>query len=203
LEDRDFSGSVLYDCLAGDSHWSQINPLVQALLSDEGLSLKALRVTPQGAPLAAALDSELVVLGSWREMAEAERVALYYYVLAGGKVLVLGHAGTSDQIRLVYLNEAIFEMGLLLSLGRRGGIAEVAEGSVRMEKAEIGKLLPGIEVRGPGARPVIQVDNQCAMASAECGAGRILALDAGPLVDNAAYRAALLGGVRWLMTKET
>jgi len=195
---------VLYDSLAGDDRWAQINPLVQGILAEQGLTLKALRVTPSGAPLAAALDSqpELVVLGTWRELDESEAVALYYYVLAGGRVLVLGHAGTGDQIRLVYLNEALYGMGLLLSLGRPGGAAEIASFPLLWENSHLGQLPPGIEVRGPEAQPVIQVNGHFAMGYALCGSGRLLALDAGPLVDNAAYRAALQGGVKWLLTKQ-
>lgn len=204
LEARDFAGAVLYDCLAGDDNWPQIHPLVQDLLKAKDLTVKALQVTAEGAPLAEALASgpRLVVLGSWREMGEAEVVALYYYVLGGGRVLALGHAQTSDQIRLVYLNEALYNLGLLLTLGRPAGEATLAPGSafpLLWGSASLGKLPRGIEVRGWGAKPVLVVDARAVLGYAEVGPGRVLALDAGPLPDNAAYRAALQGGLNWLL----
>jgi hypothetical protein len=204
LEASDFAGAVLYDCLAGDDRWPEINPLVQELLTAEGLTAKALQVTAEGAPLVAALASgpRLVVLGTWRELDESEVVALYYYVLGGGRLLALGHSETSDQIRLVYLNEALYNLGLLFSLGRPPGEATLAPGSafpLLLGSASLGRIPRGLEVRGWGAQPVLVVDKDIVMGYAEVGAGRVLALDAGPLPDNAAYRAALQGGLKWLL----
>ena len=110
--------------------------------------------------------------------------------------------GTSDQIRLVYLNEALYNLGLLLSLGRPAGEATIAPGSafpMLLGSASLGKLPRGIEVRGWGAQPVLTVEERMVMGYAEIGPGRVLALDAGPLPANAAYRAALQGGLKWLL----
>ena len=205
LEERDFAGAVLYDCLAGDSRWAKIQPLVQEALEKTRLPVKALRVTEEGSPLVAASESQpaLVVLGSWREWSEPEIVTLHYYVQAGGRVLALGHAGTGDQVRLVFLNEALHANGLLVSLGRPGGTATVVESPVLPPGMEIGKLPPGLSVHGPGAQAVVRVEKNAAVAYAVCGQGRLLALDAGPLVDNPAYREALQKGITWLLSQES
>lgn len=204
LESADFSGTVLYDCQAADDHWPEINAVVQGLLEREGLPVKALRVGSTEAPLALALQSEpsLVVLGSWRQLEEREIVALYYYLYAGGRVLALGNATTDSQIRLVYLNQALYPVGFLVSLGRPAGLAEVAPSSLQEEIGEIGELPWGIQVWGEAVQPVVRVGARAALGMGTCEAGRLLALDAAPLRDNSAYRRALREGIRWLIAED-
>jgi len=204
LESADFSEAVLYDCRAADDHWPEINGIVQHLLENEGLSVKALRVGSEKTPLTRALESEppLVVLGSWRQWEEREIIALYYYLCAGGRVLALANATTNDQIRLVYLNQALYPAGFLVSLGRPAGLGEVVPSALQEEIGEIGELPGGIEVWGKAAQPVVRVGSRAAMGMGSCEAGRLLTLDAAPLRNNSAYRRALREGIRWLISEE-
>lgn len=204
LESADFSEAVLYDCQAADDHWPEINGIVQRLLENEGLPVKALRVGSEEAPLTRALESEppLVVLGSWRQWEEREIVALYYYLCAGGRVLALANATTYSQVRLVYLNQALYPAGFLVSLGRPAGLGEVAPSALQEEIGEVGELPGGIQVWGEAAQPVVRVGSRAAMGMGSCEVGRLLTLDAAPLRDNTAYRRALREGIRWLISEE-
>ncbi len=206
LETTDFAGITLYDCRATDDSWPQINALVQGLLKDEGFEVKALDVKPGASSLVAALQSEpkLAVLGTWRELSEAETVAVYYYVLGGGRLLALAHATTATQVRLTYLNTALNAFSVFVSLGRPGGATAVYPGSPLKGALHGPEKLPaGIQVGGDGGMKALMVDRSAAMSTAKRGNGRFLVLDAHPLLDSTEYRADLKEGIRWLFSQET
>ena len=204
LEARDFAGVTLYDCRAADDHWPQISDAVQAILKEQGLVAKALEVKPGEPSLVAALQSEpkLAVLATWRPLTEGETVAVYYYLLGGGRIMALGNAATGTQVRLTYLNAALNPLGLVFALGRPSG-ATVFPASFLSETVKGPANLPaGIQVTGDGATPVIKVGGATAFAAIRRGRGRLIALDAGPLVDNAEYREDLKEGLKWLLSPE-
>lgn len=204
LETADFAGAVLYDCQAADDSWPQINDLVQGLLKAQGVEVKALQVKPGASSLVVALRSEplLAVLGSWRELSEAETVAVYYYVLGGGSVLALGNASTATQVRLTYLNEALNPLGMILTLGRPGGATAIPASPLREVLRGPANLPPGIRVAGDKAVAALTVGTSAALAIARRGRGRLLALDARPLLESPEYRAGLEEGIRWLLSTE-
>lgn len=205
LETTDFAGLVLYDSLAADDTWPQINGVVQGLLREAGLEIKGLDVRPGTDALAVALRSEpaLAVLGSWRKLTETESVAVYYYLLGGGRVLALGNATSSNQIRLTYLNEALNAFSVLLTLGRPAGTTAVNPNSPLQDRLRGSVRLPaGIAASGDGAMSALVIEGRAAMATARRGRGRLLALDARPLPSSAEYRAELKEGLTWLLAPD-
>ena len=206
LETTDFAGITLYDCRAADDSWPQINDLVQGLLRDEGFEMKALDIQLGASSLVAALQSQpkLAVLGTWRQLSEAETIAIYYYVLGGGRLLALANATTATQVRLTYLNSALTAFGVVVSLGRPAGATSIYPASPLKDVLHGPDKLPaGIQVDGDGAMKALLVDRYAALATARRGAGRLLVLDARPLVDSAEYRADLKEGIKWLFSPET
>ena len=206
LEATDFAGITLYDCRAADDSWPQINDLVQGLLRDEGFEMKALDVQSGASSLVAALQSQpkLAVLGTWRQLSEAETIAIYYYVLGGGRLLALAHATTATQVRLTYLNSALTAFGVVVSLGRPAGATSIYPASPLKDVLHGPDKLPaGVHVDGDGALKALLVDRYAALATARRGAGRLVVLDARPLVDSAEYRADLKEGIKWLFSQET
>ncbi len=203
LEQRDFAGAILYDCQATEDDWPEITAVVAAALEQSGLPVKALRVRDTQEPLVEALQSrpQLVVLGSWRQYGVAECAAIYQYVASGGSLLALAHAHTDRQIRLVYINEPLIQFGVVCSLGRSGGAAEVAGGPLE----QLGEIPWGVRLLGETVQPLITVrgGRQLAAGYVEFERGRVMALDAGPLLSNAAYRLQLKERiVPWLMRSE-
>ena len=203
LERRDFAGAILYDCQAAEDDWPVITGVVVRALEESGLPVKALRVQDAQQPLVEALPSrpELVVLGSWREYGVAECAAIYQYVASGGSLLALAHAHTDRQIRLVYLNEPLIQFGVVCSLGRSGGAAEVVGGPLE----QLGEIPGGVRLLGEAVQPLITVreGRQLAAGYVEFERGRVMALDAGPLLASAVYRLQLKERVvPWLVRSE-
>lgn len=184
LERRDFQGAVLYDCMAAEDNWPQINGWVQEALSQTGLPVKALRVQDAESPLVEALQSnpELVVLGSWREYSEEEIGAVGHYVAVGGRLLALAHAHSARQIRLVYLNQMLSQFGVLVCLGRRGGVAE---------QPGVDQLPGGVRIRGANIEPLVAIGDEVVAATNTYQQGRVAVLDAGPLLSSSGYRSVL------------
>jgi len=202
-ESRDFAGAILYDCQATEDQWPQITAVVVQALRESGLPVRALAVAGQDDPLVEALYSwpELVVLGTWRQYSVPEQAALYQYVAAGGSLLVLAHAHTDRQIRLVYLSEVLSYFGAVCSLGRPGGSAQATGGPVR----QLGDIPGGVRVSGRSVKPLITVGSRPYLAAGylEFENGRLVVMDAGPLLENAGYRLQLSQRVLpWLMSAE-
>ncbi len=202
-ESRDFADAILYDCQATKDQWPQITAVVVQALQESGLPIRALAVAGRDDPLVEALYSwpELVVLGTWRQYSVPEQAALYQYVAAGGSLLVLAHAGTDRQIRLVYLSEVLNYFGAVCSLGRPGGSAQATGGPVR----QLGDIPGGVLVRGRRVKPLITVGSRSHLAAGylEFESGRLAVMDAGPLLKNAGYRLQLSQRVLpWLMHVE-
>jgi len=202
-ESRDFAGAILYDCQATKDQWPQITAVVVQTLQESGLPIRALAVAGREDPLVEALYSwpELVVLGTWRQYSVPEQAAVYQYVAAGGSLLVLAHAHTDRQIRLVYLSEVLTCFGALCSLGRPGGSAEATGGPVR----QLGDIPGGVRVKGRRVKPLITVGSRPHVAAGylEFESGRLAVMDAGPLLKNAGYRLQLSQRVLpWLMFGE-
>jgi len=202
-ESRDFAGAVLYDCQATEDQWPQITGAVVQALQESGLPIKALAVAGGQDPLVEALYSwpELVVLGTWRQYSVPEQAALYQYVAAGGSLLVLAHAHTDRQIRLVYLSEVLTWFGARCALGRPGGSAQATGGPVR----QLGDIPGGVRVSGRGMKPLITVGSHLYLAAGylEFESGRLAVMDTGPLLKNAGYRLQLSQRVLpWLMHAE-
>ena len=202
-ESRDFADAILYDCQATEDQWPQITAVVAQALQTTGLPIKALRITDRDDPLVEALYSwpELVVLGTWRQYSVAEQAAVYQYVAAGGALLVLAHAHTDRQMRLVYLGDILSRFGVLCSLGRPGGSAQVTEGPVR----QLGDIPGGVRVVGQRVKPLITVGSRPHLAAGymEFESGRLAAMDARPLLNNAGYRLQLSQRVLpWLMSAD-
>ncbi len=191
LERREFGDAVLYDSMAAEDNWPQINGWVQEALSQTGLPLKALRVREAEDPLVEALQSgpELVVLGSWREYSEEEIGAVGHYVAAGGRLLALAHAHSARQIRLVYLNEMLSQFGVLVCLGRSGGVAE---------QPAVGQLPGGVRIRGANLEPLAAIGDEVVAATATYQQGQVAVLDAGPLLSSSGYRSVLQDCLEWL-----
>ncbi len=204
LETVDFAGAVLYDCQAADDSWPEINDLVQGLLQAQGVEMKALQVQPGASSLVVALRSEplLAVLGTWRKLSEAETVAVYYYLLGGGRILALGNASTATQVRLTYLNEALNPLGVMFTLGRPGGTTAMPASPLREVLKGPANLPPGIRVTGDNAVAALTVGPSAALTTARRGRGRLVALDARPLLESADYRTALGEGIKWLLSTE-
>jgi len=200
LERRDFAGAILYDSMAREDKWPEINAVIQDALRHTAvritqLPLKALRVQDAESPLVEALQSnpELVVLGSWREYSEEEIGALHHYVAAGGRLLALAHSDGSRQIRLVYLHQVLVQFGVLVGLGRPGGIAKPAHPSEK--PPYIGEIPGGVKVLGKGVQPLIIVDDYIAAGWLDYENGRLAVMDPKPLLTNGEYRERLRFGV--------
>jgi len=199
-ESRDFAGAILYDCQATQDQWPQITAVVAQALQESGLPIRALAVSGRPDPLVEALYSwpELVVLGTWRQYSVAEQAAVYQYVAAGGSLLVLTYAHTDRQMRLVYLSEVLSHFGVLCSLGRPGGSAQATGGPVR----QLGDIPGGVRVLGQRVKPLITVGSQPHLAAGymEFESGRLVVMDARPLLKNAGYRLQLSQWVLpWLL----
>lgn len=203
LEQRDFTDAILYDCQAVEDNWPEITAVVVDALKTTDLPVKALRVEGVDEPLLVALRSrpELVVLGSWRQYSVAEQALVYQYVASGGRLLALANVHTDRQIRLVHLNELLIQFGAVCSLGRPGGSAEIAAGPRR----ELGDISWGIGIIGSEIQPLITVKEGRYIAAGrlQFANGRIVAMDAEPLVENAAYRLQLKEHLLpWLLSGE-
>ncbi len=199
-ESRDFAGAILYDCQATKDQWPQITAVVVQALQESGLPIRALAVAGRDDPLVEALYSwpELVVLGTWRQYSVPEQAAVYQYVAAGGSLLVLAHAHTDRQIRLVYLSELLTYFGAVCSLGRPGGSAQATGGPIE----QLGDIPGGVRVRGRSIEPLITVGSRSYLAAGylEFENGRLAVMDAGPLLKNAGYRLQLSQRVvPWLL----
>ncbi len=202
LERRDFAGAILYDCQASEDHWPQIAAVVVGALEQSELPIKALRIRDVEDPLVEALRSrpELVVLGSWRWFSVTELAEIYQYVASGGSLLALAHAHTDRQIRLVCLNQALTQFGAVCALSRAGGPAQATGGPL----PELGNIPWGTRVVGRAVEPLITVADgrQLAAGYLEFQNGRVMIMDAGPLVSNGAYRLQLEErAIPWLLRR--
>ncbi len=190
-ESRDFAGAILYDCQSTEDEWPRITAVVVQALEKSGLPIRALAVAGRDDPLVEALYSwpELVVLGTWRQYSVAEQAAVYQYVAAGGSLLTLAHSHTDRQMRLVYLSEVLSRFGVFCSLGRPGGSAQATAGPVR----QLGEIPGGVRILGQGVRPLITVGSRPHLAAGymEFESGRLVVMDARPLLKNAGYRLQL------------
>lgn len=211
------------DMGAEDENWPAIREAVENLLKDANLEPKDVQgrqprahadkdrpkeaVDPRDAPLVRALKDSpaLVVLGSWREFADVETVALSAYVRAGGALLVLPRGTNQTNMRIVSVNAVLIEFGMAVSLEREAGELELIKSPLTEGLAKITRVPAGILVTGYRGTDVARCKGYSLVRVDEIESGRVAVADPLPMVDPAvdtsgqkAWRDLLARLIGWL-----
>jgi|GEM_PF-4774896 len=225
-----FSAVAMLDIAAADEGWPAIREAVVKLVS--ALGLKPQQVPQPGKPpsqaQAAAEKSEreppneelarlpllralqddpaLVVVGSCRDFADAEEVALAAYVESGGAALLLPRGTDKTNRRLVELNGVLAKFGMGALLGRPGGLPTLGASRILADVPAPKELPPGAIIIGHRGLDLVRVGDKSALRVLQSEAGRVAVADPVPLAVSKPEKAAsewwqsvLQAILRWLV----
>lgn len=200
-----FSPVAALDIAASDEGWPAIRDAVAKLVSALGLKPqdvpKPERPSSRGRgsaeeamaetvgedatrlPLFRALqdDPALVVVGSCREFADVEELALATYVDSGGAALFLPRGTDKTNVRLVELNGVLAKFGMGALLGRPAGPVQMDAGRILADVVAPKQLPAGVTVIGHRGLDLIMVGNMAVLRVVQSGAGRVAVADPLPL----------------------
>lgn len=179
------SGAALLDVAGSDDRWPELAGIVERVVTEAGLSGRALEyrpdVTPE--PLARYMPTSpsLLVIGSYRDFTYAEARAVGNHVRTGGALLAVAYAQPKTQLRMTQFNRILGEFGLAAKLTRPKGRAVLVEHPITRGVHLVG-VEDGIGIWGFGDWELVTVEGEAIASVMVAGAGRVFILDGGVLL---------------------
>jgi len=180
------SNLALVDLDASEDNWPQIAPrVVQALEAADLQVTKAGAV--RGEPLLTkdSLDGVgVLAIGSCRDFAPSEAIAISRFCATGGRLLLLAHTSpvARTRFRMIEFNEILTELELAVSLGRPRGQAKFASHPITRRLRDVDSAPPGIQIWSYLSDTLVEVFGRPAAVAMQSDNSRAVLMDGGLLL---------------------